>query len=1087
MEFRLDTRSRPTPTRLGRKYPPRMAKQSAAVEPAVKTFISDCQQVLTVAGTHAETSLYSQFEKMLQAVLFDKGVQPMTILQQVNADSLGVPDYRVQDGNELKGWVELKAVLGKDLGQLKGHDERQAERYQAGLDNVIYTTGWQWRLYQHGKQIGREVVLGPPDLFDHTRLPHPVSAAAISELETLLRNFSAAASQSYSSADAAVSALAARARGLKLALIETGRANAGQHLGQLEADFKALLFKNGLPFTWERFVDSYVQLAVFGALLWRLETGATVSMSHQVGVSAGLHPLLNQCLSILWAPQSRIPILEPLLEELCLTINNISPALFTPKAGGSKFTYLPDPIVHAYEPFFKVYDPAARETSGVYYTPVEIVSQIVDGVRHLLASSLGKPDNLLNPDAQFLDPATGTGTFLLGLANAVASEATLQGLPPDSMVEQILTKQTSAFELFPGPYTIAHQRLEVALKSFGVQPTQRLPIYLADTLEAPATGQLPASGFGLAGVEIQKERAQADLLKTAEKILVILGNPPYERVLEAQGGNLEPFAQALLSEIASRTPATHKQDLKSTKDLFVAFWAWALWAMQSPKTRTATAGLPTITPTDCHGMIAFITNRTWIVGRSLVGLRALVREGAKEIWILDLGGDSRGAHGAHSFAGGDANVFGIRTGVAIAWVVFDRNQTAPPTLRYARVLGSKGIKLGDLAQPFDPSMFKVVSGPDNFLPDGWYGSPVANAPALSELFASEPQTGLQTARDKSIYAPIGTSAAEVLDVAGGQLVGRLGDWSRLSATAREKAWATAQSKRAAVATPDPKTLDSKLLREYAYRPLDYRWLYDDPKWIDWDRPTLHEIYAAGNTPSLITLPGDHGNGPAAFHVERLMDQHCFRGSDGGKAIFSLWHPHEPLMPLPDARTVVTGGVRCGFSTVVYDWLDKIGRTGSVEDAYDVVLAVLSAPSYTAQFWQALESDELRVPLTLDGTVFDRGAVLGKQLREIWTLQVKEPGVAWQGAASQPALGSATHISGFVQFANGRSLAGVPATAWDFQVSNYPVLKSWFMARRHWTATPSQSKQAIQVVSAVVQHRRAEPSLDQLLADVTATA
>lgn len=676
---------------------------------------------------------------------------------------------------------------------------------------------------------------------------------------------------------------------------------------------------------------------------------------------------------------------------------------------------------------------------------------------------------------------------MLGLANAVAAEATSQGLPIDTMVEQILTKQTSAFELFLGPYTIAHQRFEVALKSFGVMPSQRLPIYLADTLEAPATGTLGASGFGLAGVEIQKERSNADRIKTADKVLVIFGNPPYERVLENQGGQFEPFAQGLLEEIGRQTPASHKRDLKSTKDLFVAFWAWALWALQDPNKRLATAAAPSIDTADCHGIIGFVTNRTWISGRSLIGLRSLVSSGAKEIWILDLGGDSRGAHGAHSFAGGDANVFGIRTGVAISWIVFDRTYTGPPTVHYRRLFGSKGAKLMALAQPFQEQDYQTITGSvgDAYLPNGWLGSRLAGSPFLSELFAVEPETGIQTARDKSDCSPVGTEASEVLARVGKALIGRLGDWSLLPPTKRQAAWATAQSKRSGVKVPDPAKLDPSLMREFVYRPLDFRWVYDDPAWVDWWRPNLQRIYAASSTTSLVTLPGDHGNGPTVLHVERLMDQHSFRGSDGGKGVFSLWLPHEPLAPLPDARTAIRGDLRCAFSSLVYDWLDALKRSGRVEDAYDFILAVLSAPEYAERYWAALESDFLRVPLTTDPAIFDRGVSLGKRLRQAWTLNAtKDSTVAWQGTATRPILGKATFTSAALTFDNGRALTGITSRAWSFQISNYPVLKNWFEARTHWTATPAQSRQTMAVVSAVTSMLALEADLNQLLADAT---
>ena len=1062
--------------------------------------IDDCRLVLAQPGTKAEASLYSQFERFLQDS-FDvlrpaaPAADKYLFLQQANAEQTGIPDFRLQQKQELQGWVEVKAVIGKNLSHLQGHDASQLQRFSNGLDNIILTTGWQWRLYQHGRQVGRDVVLGPDGMFDPNQMHYAITDAAVAELRSLLDNFLAAPSQSYASAQGAVTALAARAKALKLALVEVGSVGAGTNLTQLSEDFKALLYRNGLPFTWERFVDSYVQLATFGALLWRLETGQGISLSQQVGVSQGLHPLLAQCLAIMWTPAARTPILEPLLEELCRTVNNIDPQQFVPKAakGKGKRRYVPDPIVHAYEPFFQAYDPATRETSGVYYTPVEIVEYIVEGISDLLQGTLNRAEGLLDPDAKFLDPATGTGTFLLGLANAVAGEASDAGLPVDQMVEQVLTRQTAAFELFPGPYTIAHQRLEVTLMSFGVTASKQLPIYLADTLAAPVSGTLPTSGFGLAGVQIEKERQAADALKTAENILVILGNPPYERVLESRGGGFEPFAQQLFEELRLATPYDYRADLKSTKDLFVAFWAWALWALQSPQVRLAGAQLPTIKPQDCHGIVGYITNRTWISGRSLAGLRSLVRQGAREVWISDLGGDSRGAHGARSFAGGDGNVFGIRTGVAIAWLVFDRGHSGPTTVMYRRLYGTTAAKLTAMRGPFDRADYEVVygSGVDPFLPNRWGDPTVAAAPRLTDLFADEPDTGIQTARDTSKYSPIRTEAHDVFAIVGTSKASRpegtLGEWTRLGTNQRYAAWVTAQKRRTNEPAPDPKALTSSALRQYVYRPLDVRWLYDDPAWIDWYRPALQAIYADDKrVPSIVTIPTDHGAGPSVMHVDRLMDQHSFNNR-GAKGVFTLWHPHQPGQALPDPRCPVKSGYRCGLGPRAHDWLDSLGQPATVEDAYDYILAVLPAPAYTETHWQALENDFLRVPLTADPFAFQRAAALGAKLRKAWTLSVpRHPSVAWKGPASSQPLGRASHSVDRLIFQNGRELTGVTADAWKFEVSNYGVLRNWFRARQHWQPTGSQAKDAIAVVSAVVAMLDLATDLDDALAEAVRT-
>lgn len=634
----------------------------------------------------------------------------------------------------------------------------------------------------------------------------------------------------------------------------------------------------------------------------------------------------------------------------------------------------------------------------------------------------------------------------------------------------------------------------MTLKAFGATPSQQLPIYLADTLAAPVSGTLPTSGFGIAGVEIEKERQAADALKTAENILVILGNPPYERVLESRGGGFEPFAQQLFEELRLATPYEYRADLKSTKDLFVAFWAWALWALQSPANRQAGAQQPTIKPDDCHGIIGYITNRTWIGGRSLAGLRALVRKGAREVWICDLGGDSRGAHGARSFAGGDGNVFGIRTGVAIAWVIFDRDYKGPAQVKYRRLYGTTAAKLAALRDPFDRTLYQDVHGTGvaAFLPNKWGDKKVAASPILTDLFADEPDTGIQTARDSSAYSPIATEAHELFAIVGtakaSRAEGRLADWSRLGSNQRYAAWATAQKKRTKEATPDTNGLTAKALRQYVYRPLDIRWVYDDPAWIDWYRPYLQKVYAGDQRiPSLVTIPTDHGAGPTVMHADRLMDQHAFNNR-GAKGVFTLWHPYQSGQHLPDPRCPIKGAYRCGFGPRVHDWLDGLGRPDAVEDAYDYILAVLSAPSYSATHWQALESDFLRVPLTADGAVFASAASLGARLRRAWSLAgPRDPAVAWKGPPSNAPMGKATHSVDRLIFENGRELTGVSAEAWRFEMSNYAVLRSWFAARRHWRPTVPQSKEAIAVVSATRVIVDLGGQLDQVLTDAVRTA
>lgn len=1043
------------------------------------SFVSEARRTLAVPGASAELSVTGKLDTFLAAALPEVNGRRPHLSQQTSTE-FGVPDFRVDDSGELLGWIEFKAVTGKDLTALRGHDKKQRDAFVAGLHNLILTDGWQWELYQDSRRVRKATF--DRDLFSEETLL-PVSADGLRDLEDLLATFANFRHGDYQTLDAAVLALASRAKAIKMALIELGPTKAGNHLTQLRNDFGALLYRNGQPFTWEKFVDSYVQIAAFGALLWRLESGTQISLSHQVALKQGVHPLLSQCLAILWSPASQIEGLKPLLEELCRTVNLIPISLFaqTPVRRGRR-RYVPDPIVHAYEPFFRRYDQAAREANGVYYTPVEIVQQIVSGVDELLRSALGRPDGILDENARFLDPATGTGTFLLGLANEIAHEAGRAGLPTDQVVNEVLTTRTAAFELFPGPYTIAHQRMEALLASLGTPATERLPIYLADTLATPESGQLPMSGFGPAGDEILAERERADWIKTSEDILVVLGNPPYERV-KTESGGWDVFAASLMKEIVNATPVAKRADLKSATDLFVAFWAWALWALRSPSERQSTAQAPTISTKENHGIVAYVTNRTWIIGPSLIGLRQLVRDGVKEVWVYDLGGDARGGSGARSFAGGDVNVFGIQTGVAIVWLVFDRDFDGVPTVRYRRGFGKKAEKFAVLAEPFDPSAFQVVSGDDQFVPMDWPPA-LAVAPTIAEHFNFEPFTGIQSARDTSSVSPWGVDAGDVYAETRGTpsaaptRTGSLGRWYGLTDAQRRDAWITADARRRNRDVPRRDSLAPSKVRKALYRPLDVRHVYDDPSWIDWYREDLHAVFAEGEVPTLVTLPRDFGAGPLALHTTLLPDQHSFKGQAGGKGVFPLWLPGDGR---PDDGKRTVRGKRSGLSDATLDWahIRFPGSEDPSQDAYDYILAVLSSPSYAERFWPELEVSAPRVPLTEDSEIAAEGARLGRLLRAAWSKEAPNVGARWEGAGHGP-LGKVTFEAGEIRFGNGRTIVGVPTGVWSFTVSQYKVLPEWLAARAHWNATISQAQETLKMISAVAELVRVGPELDALL-------
>ena len=71
--------------------------------------------------------------------------------------------------------------------------------------------------------------------------------------------------------------------------------------------------------------------------------------------------------------------------------------------------------LYFYEDFLAVYDPELRKDAGVYYTPLEIVRAQVRLLDKLLATRMKKPLGFADSGVITLDPAVGTGTYLLGI------------------------------------------------------------------------------------------------------------------------------------------------------------------------------------------------------------------------------------------------------------------------------------------------------------------------------------------------------------------------------------------------------------------------------------------------------------------------------------------------------------------------------------------------------------------------------------------------------------------------------------------------------------------------------------------------
>ena len=189
-------------------------------------------------------------------------------------------------------------------------------------------------------------------------------------------------------------------------------------------------------------------------------------------------------------------------------------------------------VQYFYEPFLEAYDPELRKALGVWYTPPEIVKYQVARVDRVLREELDLPDGLADPNVIVLDPCCGTGAYLVEVLRNIA--ATLRDKGGDALVasdlKQAAMERIFGFEIMPAPYVVSHLQLGLMLQAEGrplsQKTAERVGVYLTNSLTGWDTSAGPKQRI-LAFAELEEERDAATRVKQQKKILVVLGNPPY--------------------------------------------------------------------------------------------------------------------------------------------------------------------------------------------------------------------------------------------------------------------------------------------------------------------------------------------------------------------------------------------------------------------------------------------------------------------------------------------------------------------------------------------------------------------------------
>ena len=299
-------------------------------------------------------------------------------------------------------------------------------------------------------------------------------------------------------------------------------------------------------------------------------------------------------------------------------------------------------LLELYEKFFAIALKKDAERLGIVYTPVEVVDFILHSADEVLRSEFGR--SLSDEGVHVLDPFAGAGVFLARLLQS--------DLIQTSDLERKYRDELHANEIVLLAYYIAAVNIEEAYRGQRGKDTGYEPfngIVLTDTFNLNKKGEKPTL-FPKEWLPDNNARAER---QQKLPIQVIVGNPPWsagQKSSEDDNPNVEypALEQRIAETYVEFSTVTNKNSLYDTYKMAIR------WASDRIKEQ---------------GVIAIVTNGSWIDGNADEGVRACLAEEFSSIHVLNLRGNARTSSELRRSEGGNVFGGGSRAPVAITILV----------------------------------------------------------------------------------------------------------------------------------------------------------------------------------------------------------------------------------------------------------------------------------------------------------------------------------------------------------------------------------------------------------------------------------
>lgn len=761
-----------------------------------------------------------------------------------------------------------------------------------------------------------------------------------------------------------------------------------------------------------------------------------------------------------------------------------------------------DPVIHFYELFLKEYDAKKRMQRGVFYTPRPVVSYIVRSVDELLRTEFGLADGLadtatwgemvkrhldvripdgVSPDQDFvqiLDPATGTGTFLVEVIDLIhktlVAKWTAQGHGAKAVdalwneyVPKHLLTRLHGYELLMAPYAIAHLKIGLKLYETGYRfgGDERARVYLTNALEQAHDF---SGRFEFAIPALAHEADAVNEIKRRARFTAVIGNPPYS----IRSGNLTDGARSLVEPfkfIEGRRIVERGalQLEKNLNDDYVKFFGLIQKLLSGQSV----------------GAVGLITNHAFLDNPTFRGFRWNLLSQFSRLQLLDLHGNSKKKEQVPPGFENE-NVFDIQQGVAISILLRRSSPAGHCAVSLADQWGTREDKYRSLSSGHfnyhtiecSPPWFKLSAQDARLAAEFAFFVSLAEAMPLNS-------TGIKTHRDAFVIdfdeQPLRERIAKFRSSASDKTIAE--DFG-LSDT---HGWKLAEARRRIRARPDWQAAFQTCL----YRPFDIRHIYYHGDVVELPRVECMQHLAGGENVALLATR--QVTAPPFNHVTvtRLVSEMKTCSHDRGTNCFPLY--------LRDGAS----GLRFGRDTRVNYaprflqaianalGVSAIQRDGVLdsltpEDIFHYIYAVLESPRYRERYCEFLKTEFPRLPLTHDRRLFGELARLGSELASIHLLESPKLGRPMTeylgGRVPEVEKVSWSKNTVWLDKAQTTGFKGVPEEVWNFHIGGYQVCQKWLKDRRGRTLSKDDIVHYQKIVVALSETIRLMGEIDEVI-------